>query len=106
MTFPATTLRLLSGILIWAAHFLVIYAMTGIICARANWIELLPWGIGAASAIAVAGVLAIIFVSLREIRGATEPSRFLRWLTTAFAMLALIAIIWEALPVVMVPICV
>jgi hypothetical protein len=106
MTFPATTLRLLSGILIWAAHFLVIYAMTGIVCARANWIELLPWGIGAASAIAVAGVLAILFVSLREISGAEETSRFLRWMTTAFAMLALIAIIWEALPVVMVPICV
>lgn len=106
MSFAATTLRMGSGVLVWAAHFLVIYATTGIVCARlkSEWIERTPWMIGAATLIACAVLAAIIFSELRR-RPREELSRFIGWTTIALALLALIAVLWETVPVLIVPVC-
>jgi hypothetical protein len=100
--FAAATLRMFSGVLIWAAHFLVIYATTGIVCAkRSSNAELVPWVIGIATVIAFAAVLGVMRSNLRR----SANDRFIHWMAIALAGLALIAIVWEAIPVLLVPIC-
>lgn len=96
-SFARTTLRMFSPVLIWAAHFLAIYSTTGIACAR-NAHDLVPWGVGAASVLAALALLAVV-------RSARKDEPFRSWITTSLAVLTLIAIAWEALPVLIVPLC-
>jgi hypothetical protein len=112
--FASATLRMLSGLLIWAAHFLAIYAFTALACARhwsqASWlgIGVIPWVIGAATLAAATTTLVVIWLALRNTRSSASrnnASSFLPWMTAAFGGLALMAILWEALPVLLVPTC-
>jgi hypothetical protein len=97
MSFTRAALTMFSPVLIWAAHFLVIYSTTGIACARSAT-NSIPWVVGAASVLAVLVLLAVASLARKE-----EP--FTSWMTTSLAVLALIAIVWEALPVLIVPLC-
>jgi hypothetical protein len=115
--FTSATLRILSGLLIWAAHFLVIYIFTALACARRfadlSWlgIGVVPWVIGAATLAAAAVTLVVIGLAVRDARLNTSRnnmnnmSSFVPWMTAAFGGLALMAILWEALPVLLVPTC-
>ena len=104
--FTATVLRMSSPVMIWAAHFLVIYGFTALACARGfvdvRWIGIgiVPWTIGAATALALAATLAVV---LRAARAAHES--FTEWMTAALGALSMLAMFWEALPVLMVPAC-
>lgn len=98
---------MLSGALIWAAHFLTIYGITTLACARgfaaAQWlgIGVVPWAIGVATLVALAAAAAVIASTRRmPVIGFTE------WITAGVAALAMLAIAWEALPAIMVPACV
>ncbi|CAI08698.1 hypothetical protein [Aromatoleum aromaticum] len=99
MNFVATSLRLSAGVIVWALHFSVIYGLTALACARGAP-QAVPWVIGIATVVASGACVAII---ARELgRGAGfEP-----WLTAGLTVLALLAILWETLPVLMVPPCV
>ncbi len=105
--------RLWIGPLVWAAHFLAIYAFTAIACARyvalsAFSVGAVAWFIGAATAIAVAvlGVtIALALLDGRRSASRAAPAGFVHWLTAAIACLVLLAIVWEALPVLFVPFC-
>jgi hypothetical protein len=105
---------MLSGFLIWAAHFLVIYVFTALACARRfsdiNWlgIGVVPWVIGTATLAAATMMLIVIGLAVRNARLDTSRnnmSSFAPWMTAAFGSLALVAILWEALPVLLVPTC-
>jgi hypothetical protein len=84
--------RMSSGAIVWAAHFMAIYGITALACAR-GFPAAVPWAIGIATALALAAVIVIIVFNARD------------WLTAAVAGLALIAIVWEAIPVLVVPAC-
>ncbi|MGH8718626.1 MAG: hypothetical protein ACREV0_06740 [Burkholderiales bacterium] len=99
MTFARATFTMFASLLIWAAHFLIIYLTTGIACARASPNDFVPWVIGGVTLLAV---LALVMV-MRTARAA-EP--FAAWIGVSLAALAMIAIVWESLPVLIVPICV
>lgn len=104
--FARTTLRMFAGVLVWAAHFTVIYSFTGIACARgfgqAQWlgVGVTTWAIGAASAVAVAAILLVLVPAARRARGSFED-----WMTAAMAALALLAIVYETIPIWTVPAC-
>lgn len=97
MTFARATFTMFSSVLIWAAHFLVIYSTTGIACAR-NASDFVPWVIGITT---FAAVLALVIV----IRSARKAEAFAAWMTMSLAALVLVAVIWEASAVLIVPIC-
>jgi hypothetical protein len=88
--------RMAFGVIVWAVHFGVIYGSTGLACARGLG-EAVPWTIGAATLLAAATAGAIVLTHLSH--------EFTRWMTAALAALALVAIAWEGLAVLMVPAC-
>jgi len=113
MASKAATWRLCLAPLIWAAHFLAIYAFTALACARkgtGGWFDLasVPWFIGGATLLAAAILLVTIAVAIRAGRrdtSSTGASTFVHWLTAAIAALVLLAVVWETLPLIWVPVC-
>lgn len=113
--FIRITLRTTSSLLIWAAHFLLVYGYTGLVCARRGaplpWLSpaLVPWAIGLATILAAGATTAIIFASLRIIARARAPADtnpgLEHWLTAAFGILALVAILWQAMPAALMMAC-
>jgi hypothetical protein len=89
-------LRVSLGIVVWALHFAAIYGFTALACARGFGASA-PWVVGAATAVAAAAAIAVIVTHLSP--------EFTRWMTAAVAGLALVAIVWEGLPALMVPAC-
>ena len=105
-----------SGLIIWAAHFTVIYGFNALACARA-FAGLSVAGLGVVPVVVVALTLAalaaagtILLVAVRD-HAAGAPgdgpgeAGFLRYLTIAVAALALVAIAWNGLPALLVPAC-
>jgi hypothetical protein len=102
----------LAGLLIWAVHFLVIYGVTGLACAgrfadaRVLGIGILELTIVAATVLALLAAATVLVRTLRSgkrAEGGTLP--FLRWVAAMVAVLALVAIAWGGLPVLLVPEC-
>ena len=89
-------LRISLGVILWGLHFTVIYGFTALACARGFGASAL-WVVGAATVVAAAAALALIVTH--------RSSEFTRWMTAAVAALALVAIVWEGLPVLLVPAC-
>jgi hypothetical protein len=86
-----------SGALVWAAHFTALYGFTALACARGLGFAV-PWVAGGAT-LAALGALALIAWRHRR-RG-----EFNAGLTLALAGLALLAVIYETVPLFIVPIC-
>lgn len=105
-SFSRTFLFMLAGPLIWAAHFVFVYSMHGVACARpawqASWMSLpvSAWIIMAASLLAL---LAMAFAHFRLRHSGDD--RFLSRLAAALCLLSAVAIIWETLPLLWVPAC-
>ena len=93
-----TSLRIASGVIVWAAHFAAIYGTTGLACAR-DAAGLVPWAVGGATL--VAGAMAS-FIFLREWR---MRASFNNWLAATIAAISLLAIVWEGITVLIVPAC-
>jgi hypothetical protein len=98
MSFAATALRISAGVIIWALHFAAIYGASGLFCAR-GFPELVAPTIAAFTAIAVVAALAVIAAGWRR-RAEFEP-----WLSASVAGFGLVAILYEGLAVLLVPIC-
>lgn len=92
----STLVRLSSGVVVWALHFAVVYGFTALACAR-GFGHAAPWFVGAATA--VAALLATV-VLLKNL-----GAEFTRWMGAALAAAALLAILWEGLPALMVDAC-
>jgi hypothetical protein len=98
-------LLLVSGLIVWAGHFLLVYMFTGFVCARPEWsgldvlgVGLVPFGIGVGTAVAVLLLFGLFRIGRR--RGAGETAGFLRAVCLGGIGLALVAVIWEGLPAV------
>ena len=109
--FLGETLFAVSGLLIWVAHFLVVYVLTAVICARALGEvaavgpALVPPAIAAATVVAVGAIVALVVFARLRTRAASPVQRFLGWLTMASGGIGLIAVLWEALPAAILPPC-
>ncbi|MCD6680577.1 MAG: hypothetical protein LT102_07970 [Burkholderiaceae bacterium] len=82
---------LASGIVVWAAHFLVIYGFTALACARGFVPAIQP-------VIAGAGVVAVALLASIIARGWMSRAHFEHWLSAAIALLALVAVVYETIP--------
>ncbi|BBA33992.1 uncharacterized protein sS8_2038 [Methylocaldum marinum] len=112
--FVTNTLRMLSGLLIWAAHFGIVYIATALVCARGfqelKWfgVGVVAWMVAIATTLAVGGILVVLVPAWRDLYRRSSWSAtpaFIDWMTVAFGALALLAIVWVTLPVMLVPIC-
>ena len=109
-SFTRGFLRLFSGPIVWAIHFLLVYGFTGVLCARPAWevqwlgIGLLEWGIGSA-AVAALALLAFIHLGRRRKEAVEINAVFVRRTGAALALLSALAIVWESLPLLLVPAC-
>lgn len=99
MTFARASLRISAGIIVWALHFAAIYGFTGFACAR-RWTGAVPWAVYLATL--VAGI-ACIFILAREVK---RREQFTSWLGAGLAAIALLAILWESAPILVVKPCV
>jgi len=104
--FSASVLRMSCPVMIWAMHFLAIYGFTAFVCARGladlRWlgVGIVPWTITLVTLLAMAATIAVILPAARAARAS-----FSHWMAATIGALALIAIVWEALPVFIVPTC-
>lgn len=110
LTFTRTFLIMFSGPLIWAAHFLFIYVLNGIVCARpaaqVEWLGIgaASWGINAATIVAI-GTIAAIHLRIQARKTEADNPDFIAWIAAALSLLSIVAILWETLPVFLVPAC-
>jgi len=95
--FGSTVLRMFAGVLIWSAHFLLIYAFTALACTR-GFERAIPYTIIGATAV---GVLVLALIGRRVVPART----FADWMTIAVAAIAVLAMLWEALPLFWAPAC-
>src|SRR5687767_5767406 len=106
-----------AGLLAWAAHFTIIYAVTTLACTK-NFagrkilgLGIVPFAITIATLAALAVIGAVLINALvralppRSARSGEDSARFLRYVTVSIALLALVAIVWNALPVLVLPPC-
>lgn len=98
--FARASLRMFAGILIWAAHFAAIYGYTAIACARGFGAQAITIGVGVATLVAALAALAMLLPAW------SQRTRFEDALTAGVAALALVAIVYEGLTVlIVVPAC-
>lgn len=108
--FTSKTLFLFAGLLIWAAHFMFVYSVNAVACARGLEditildAALVPLTVALAT-LAALGAAGYVLVAALAWKGplAGEPhddaaSAFLRQVTIALTLLSIIAIVLSALP--------
>ncbi|MFD4838056.1 hypothetical protein ACFWP0_11150 [Achromobacter sp. NPDC058515] len=105
-------LFLIAGPTIWLAHYLFIYTVNALACARSalasQWMGLpaSSWIILAGGALALAGMAGATWRQrLRQRPPASSTATFYAWLTTALCLLSALAVIWETLPLFLMPPC-
>lgn len=104
-------LVVLAGPIIWAVHFLFIYAVNGVACARPASYDMWAgfpvssWIIVAASLLALCAMALIYGRRHTRLPQLGHPG-FLSWLAGALSLLSALAVIWETIPVLLVPACI
>jgi uncharacterized protein involved in cysteine biosynthesis len=110
-------LRMFAGLLLWTAHFGVIYGVTALVCARRLadvtilGLGLVPFTIAVTTLVALLAAGLVLALAVGDLRAARQtPERdqtrvFLSAMTATVAGLAMVAIVWDALPVLIVPAC-
>ena len=102
-------LLLFAGPIVWGLHFLSIYGFTGVACARPGGgpqglgLSWQGWVVIAAGVVAAAVLVACLRARPRS--NLVHNREFLRMTGLALNGLALLAIVWETLAVVMLPRC-
>ena len=112
--FAGVTGTVLAGLLIWAAHLAVIYGFTGLACARrfaqepvlgVDLVDIAVIGVTIVALLAAAAVLVRAYRSAKMSSSEEGSVPFLRWVAAASALLAMVAIAWEALPAIFISGC-
>jgi hypothetical protein len=107
--FRTNFLRLCSGPLIWAAHFLAVYAFTGILCARPamqkEWlgVNVATWSVFLAAVVALAAIASLQLRWRRLLKDG--QTRFIHRVALGLALLSALAIIWETVPAMLIQGC-
>jgi hypothetical protein len=96
--FSTAVLHISAGVIIWALHFLALYGLTALACARGLPQMIAP--IAAAATLPAVVALAVVFW-----RGWARRANFEAWLSATTAAFALVAVLWEAAAVLLVPPC-
>ena len=104
------TWRLWIAPVVWALHFLAIYGFTALSCARPDGpgSAIVPAFVITVTIAAVAVLGATIVLAMRDHGRSHEVPgvwRFVHGLTSTTAALVIVAVVWEALPVLLVPVC-
>jgi hypothetical protein len=105
-SFGANALRASGGVILWALHFLMIYGFTALACERGfherEWLGAGPitWVVLGATAFTATAMIWLI----RQLLHAS-PRAFVDWLGAALTGLALIGVLYEAVPVLLVTPC-
>ena len=113
--FTSTFLYRTGGLVIWALRFADAYSFTALACSR-GWdmadgaLGVIPLGVALMSATAALGCLAIVGRASRALSAAPadraeENRRFIHAVAATVALLGLLAVAWETVPVFMLPIC-
>jgi hypothetical protein len=95
----------LSGLLVWAGHFLLVYVATALLCARTSAGAFIPFFILLATVLAVAALAAVAVLARRRLRHESSGRRLLARLAIFGAAIALVAVIWQAMPAGFLPSC-
>ncbi|NYT57584.1 hypothetical protein H0A65_01455 [Alcaligenaceae bacterium] len=108
--FQRAFLFMLAGPIIWAIHFLFIYALHGLACARPMLLGVWLGRPASAWIIVVAGAFAIIamaWIYLQWRHSMPDMGRpaFIPRLAAALSLLSALAIIWETIPLLWLPAC-
>jgi hypothetical protein len=91
-----------SPLLVWAAHFFFCYVWTAASCQRGGDPAVT---LGVASALALGAAAALLARALRRLCRAPQPVRLIDWVHFASAALALAAIAWTCVPMLMLDMC-
>ncbi|MGH6611019.1 MAG: hypothetical protein ACRECQ_12265 [Burkholderiaceae bacterium] len=97
-SFSLTAVRMFSGVLIWSAHFLFIYAFTALACTR-GFADVIP------AAVVIATGIGVVAASMMLRAGLRRDPKFSDWMTTWVCGLAIVAMLWETLPLLWIPVC-
>jgi hypothetical protein len=87
-----------SGAIVWALHFGALYGFAALACAR-GFGGAVPW-VSLATTLAALGAIAVIAV-----RHVPRRGEFTAWLALSAAGLALVAVVYETIPIFIVPVC-
>lgn len=106
----------LAGLVVWAAHFAAIYAISAVACERGlagQRVLGLPW-VAALVGLATVVALVVLAVAARPawhaprgpvLDGGEAEPQFSRWLAGSSAALAALAVLFQALPAALLPGC-
>lgn len=115
--FNQTFFYMLGGLVIWSVRFLVAYSFTAIACSRGWWdasvagFGLIPFTNLALTLVGVAGCLALLAYAVPRLRfrapdpAAEENTRFVHQIAATVALLAALSMLWETVPIFLVPVC-
>lgn len=105
--FAPTAFFIWSGLLVWAADFLLVYVFAALACARGfahlqiAGFSIVPFVTTLVSIVALLATAALMWPALRRARNgpsSDQHSQFILFLAIALSALALIAIVWTGLP--------
>ncbi|MCW5622685.1 MAG: hypothetical protein KIS79_16370 [Burkholderiales bacterium] len=115
--FIAELINMVAGLLVWVGHFAVVYGIHAVSCARGlhrhtllGW-EVVPAVIAAATAAALLASAAVLGFALRDLRTMhgrgdfSDSQRFLTYTSASVASFSMLAIIWVALPALIIAPC-
>lgn len=103
----------LAGLVVWAAHFTAIYAVTAVACERGlvgHTLLGLPFvaalvGVATVVALALLGLLVRWGAQVPLTEGGEAEPRFSRWFAASSGVLAALAVSFQAMPVLLLPGC-
>lgn len=105
-----------AGLVVWAGHFTLVYAVTALACERGTMDRSLwglPWVqavVGIATVLALVTLALLLRPALREPRasltegGEAEP-RFTHWVAAVTASISALAVVFQAIPALLLPEC-
>lgn len=98
------------GPIVWGIHFLWIYSLVGLVCARYPETTRAIWlGIGIGTGVAIVAAALPIPLAWRDRNEDGQPEadrrRFMARATLFLSLLSIVGILWDALPVLLTPPC-
>jgi hypothetical protein len=102
---PLTIARWLGGPVVWAAHFLIVYASESLVCPRGGSSMHLALA-GLATAVGLLALLAILAANWRAMAAPNRAGHvFMDQVAISLSLLAILGLFWVALLAMFLPAC-